>query len=156
MPVLAFLVILDAYLDVHVGTKPDYVPVSRLIKGLLAIVGFGVLVYACAGAFNDYQNLKSVETLRIIALAPLLSIAFIPFIYAMVLYSTYESVFTRIKFGHERSNDVERYARLKILMHHGLNLKRLREFHRQRAWDVTRIQTRDDVDNLFVNSSDHN
>lgn len=57
------------------------------------VIGIVILAITVSRAISNFQNLLSLDTFRSIALAPLLSLLFTPFVYVMVLISKYELVF---------------------------------------------------------------
>jgi hypothetical protein len=145
VPVLTFVAMLGAFADYD----KKYSAVSKLIKGLQVVVGFVILGIVVSRAISDLQNLKSLDTFRSIALAPVLCLLFSPFLYAVVLMSKYEQVFLRLNLGREKETKLRRYARRRILAHAGLSLKRLQQLLRNHAADIMRLETEADVDRLL-------
>jgi hypothetical protein len=146
VPAVTFIVILDSVSKL--GNK--YSAVARITEGLLALIGITILVLSAVKAISDYRNLLSFQSVRAFVLPFLLSILFIPFVYAMLLITTYELVFVRLRIGRTKDNALIRYAKRTIIGHIGLNLKQLNLFLKSRALDLIRIETRDDVDALFA------
>jgi len=145
VPLVTFIFILDA-----VARKDDkYAQVARFTGGLLAVIGLAVFAFAISKAIADYRNIVSLDTVRSVALAPILSLAFLPFIYILLLVSTYEQVFLRLNLGQGKAADVMRYARRRIMLRYGLHLKQLRAFLRGHALDLMLIRTTTDVDDLL-------
>ena len=136
-------------LDVVARTDEQYAQVARFTAGLLAIIGLAVFAFAISKAIADFRNLGRLDTVRSVALAPILSLAFSPFIYILLLVTTYELVFLRLRIGAEKASDVIGYARRRIMLRHGLRLNQLRAFLRRESLDLMRIRTRTDVDNLL-------
>lgn len=141
---VTFVILLDTF----ARTDDQYAQVARITGVLLVVTGFSFFAYAVSEAIGDYRTLRSLETLRSISLPPLLSITLAPFIYAVVLVSTYELVFLRLKLGPKKTTAVLRYARRRILLRFGLRVKILRAFLRLHALDLMSVQTVNDVDNL--------
>ena len=79
----------------------------------------------------------------------ILSIAFSPFIYVLLLLITYELVFRQMTIGPEKVPELESYARRRIWLSYGLRLKQLQAFSRDHAFDLRRMRTTTDVDNLL-------
>jgi len=150
MPVLTLIVIVDAV----AGSDKEYSAVAKVTKGALTVVGFVILAIIVYHAISDLQTLHSLNTVRSIALAPLLSVLFSPFLYVMVLISKYELVFLRLDFGMEKERGLKRYARRRILMHAGFSLKKLQLLLRNHAVDLIHIQTEADVDRLVQPRTD--
>lgn len=144
VPTVTFILLLDAF----AATDDKYGDVKKLTGCLTATIGIGILVFAATRAVGDWQNLGTLDTLRSIAFPPLMSIAFIPFVYTSMLIAAYENLFIRLNIGQDKPNDVKRYAKSRILKHCGLSLRKLRELSSQ-SFRLISVQTADDVDRLF-------
>lgn len=145
VPFVTFLVMIEA-----VASLDDKnASVARLMAFTLAVVGFAILGFAVSRAIGDYRNLGTMNTVRSIVFPPLMSIAFTPFVYVVVVLATYEIVFGRLALGRDKTADIIRYAKRRILLHHGLSLRRLRDFAKRPPFEIMQIQTTDDVDRLL-------
>jgi len=122
--------------------------VEKYAKAILGIFGIIIFIVSMKNAIGDIQNLNKADAWRNIALAPLLSVILSPFIYVLVLYASYELVFLRLNFGVDKAKKLKRYARYRILMYAGLNLRRLEYILKNHALDLMRLQTESDVDML--------
>lgn len=139
---LSSLAILDAYAD----TKKEFKALSKVLKWVQAILGMTILTSAVTRAWADWQNLESLDTLRSVALVPILSVSLLPFLYLLVLYAKYEVVFVRLDFGPPMSPGLKRYARKRILMHGGLHLGRLDNLLDGHMADLAFARTESEVD----------
>ena len=149
VPLLTFVAMIDAVASLDKKNAA----VAKLTKGVLTVVGFMILAVALGRAISDLQNLRRFDTVRSIALAPILSLSLSPFLYVMVLISKYELVFLRLNLGLEKGGKLKRYARRRIMLHAGLNLRRLQDLLRNRAADIMHIQAEADVDRLLERST---
>ncbi len=144
-PIITFVIVLGVFADSEEG----YAPVSKLMKAVQTLVGFAILSIVVTRAVSDLQNLANLDTARSIALVPVLSLLFSPFLRAAVVMSHYEQVFLRLNMGRDKDARLKRYARRRIFAHSGLSLKRLRYLIRNHAVDIMHIETEDDVDRLL-------
>lgn len=142
------IVTLIAVFDAVASTDKQYEVVAKLMKGLQAFIGFIIFAIVLKRAVADLQNLNSLDTIRSIVLAPCLSLLFFPFLYLMVLVSKYELVFLRLTSGPSKHPKLLRYARRSIVLHAGLNLRRVQCLLKNHAVDLMHIQTNADVDRL--------
>lgn len=145
VPFITILVMLDTV----ARADEKNAPVARLTGALLVVVATGILGFAVSGAIGDYRNLGTINTIRSILFPPLMSIAFAPFIYVVVIVSTYESIFLRLKFGRSKAPSVVRYARRRIFFHNGFSLRRLRGFAMRTRLEIMRIESTEDVDRIL-------
>lgn len=139
---LSFVAILGAVAD----TKKEFNAASKVLKGVQAILGMTILAAAVHRAWADWQNLESLDTLRSVALAPILTVSLLPFLYLLVLYAKYEIVFVRLDFGPPMPHGLKRYAHMRILMHAGLHLGRLENLLDGHMADLAFARTESEVD----------
>lgn len=145
VPLFTFI----AIIDVVASMNEKHAIIAKLAKGIQIVAGFVILAVAVTRAVEDFQNLKSLDTFRSIALAPLLSVLMFPFIYIMLVISRYEFVFIRLDFGGEKTRSLRRYARRQIMMHAGFSLKRLQHLLRNHMSDLMHIEKESDVDSFL-------
>ena len=145
IPVSAFVAGLDAFAQ----RKEEYADVAKLIKWTQAILGFVILALAISSAVADFSNLRSFDTARLILTPPLLSLLLVPFIYLLIVYATYERLFTNLKVGPEKDASVKSYAKRQLVINLQLDLRNIRAFLRGHGRKLIRVRTRSDVDTLF-------
>jgi len=141
---------------IHELARPieDHEDVSRFALNLQAFIGLCILGGASVRAVSDLTSLGSVATLRSVLLAPVLSLLFLPCLYALVLVSKYHEVFLRLGIGPEKEPSVKRYARRRILGYVRLSMKKLHLLLRDHSGDLVRSRTEDDVDRMLAELSD--
>ncbi|MCD6352889.1 MAG: hypothetical protein J7M06_01590 [Proteobacteria bacterium] len=145
VPLLTFI----AMIDVVASMNKEHAIVARITTAIQIFTGSVIIVVAINQAVSDFQNLKSLDALRSIALAPLMSVLMFPFIYIVLVVSKYELVFMRLDFGCEKTRGLKRYARCQIMMHAGLSLKRLQYLLRNHIVDLMHVQTESDVEGFL-------
>jgi len=79
-------------------TDKQYKIVEKLFTNILAFIGLFIIVYVSYRIFSDIEAFTSMDTLRDFYTPPLLSISFLPFMYAMMVYMRYEQAFARLSF----------------------------------------------------------
>lgn len=150
VPLLTLVAVLGAVAD----TKKEYLAVSKALKGVQAILGITILVAAASRAWADWQNLETLATLRSVALAPILSVSLLPFLYLIVLYAKYEIVFVRLDFSNTMPPGLKRYVRMRIFMHAGLHLGRLENLLDGHMADLAFSRTESEVDQTLLKAKD--
>jgi hypothetical protein len=145
IPVVTVIVLMDAF--ARLDEKHAFI--VRLTTGAQAAIGSAILLYVAWQAAFDYGTLWSLASARRILLAPLLSFSFAPLIYILLLYSTYELLFLRLRIGRDKPRDLQQYARRRLLAHLGLRLRSARAFLQSHSLDLMRIRSRDEVDALL-------
>ncbi len=145
IPFAAFLVILDVFARLNSA----HADVAKVTGALLSIAGLLIVGIAFYRAMVDYHNLGAIATIRSVLLAPVMSVAFSPFVYFIVLIATYESTFGWLNVGPTKTSEVIRYAKFQIIRHNKMSLRRLQSSAKHLQSQFTQIQTTNDVDRLF-------
>jgi hypothetical protein len=139
-----------AVLDVVARTDEHYTPVRKLILGIQVVIGATVLGFALKAAVADFQSLRTLETLRSMLLAPILSLAFAPFLYALLLTVAYENLFIRLRLGGPKSDQLARYAKRRLFQHLGLRLTRVQSFLQNHGQALMHARDPVDIDALLT------
>ncbi len=150
MPLIALIAMISEY----ASSYEEHASVAKLTQGIQVLFGFVILAYATVRALSDLSALGTMETLRSVALAPLLFTLFVPCLYLFMVVVKYEQVFVRLKLGAEKDPSVKRYARRCILAYVRLSMKKLHLLLRDHAGDLVRIRTEDDVDRIMERMKD--
>jgi hypothetical protein len=117
-----FLVLLGATLAIA-STRADLAPVSRLLNGVVAIIGWALLVYGAARVAADPGSFASVETARAFAIPLLLTLTFLPFVYALAVYANLDSIRAELRWILGDDIALYRYARRRVLLTTGVRLR---------------------------------
>lgn len=120
LPVLVLLGITQAYS----GLDKKNTQVTRFLTNILSIIGFIFLGFSIYKTIIFHDIFFSINTLKTFVLPIIQTILFLPFIYFLSLYITYESYFVRLDFMPEKKEKV-RLVRKLIKKRVKLNLNRL-------------------------------
>lgn len=88
------------------------------------------------------------QNLKTLILPPLLTVAFIPFVYLFALIITYETLFVRLSIFNKNNPDLIKFTKHKIILAYHLNLLELNRFAKESNQDLMKIKTREDVINM--------
>jgi hypothetical protein len=94
---------------------PDSELVKKLLDNTLGCFGLIILLFAIWQIIALRETIFTIQTLKNFILPTSLSIAFLPFIYALTVYSAYESVFGNLKVIIE-DKKLRRYAKWRALL----------------------------------------
>ncbi len=145
VPVLFFIFALLAV----ASRKKEYQPVTNILQFLLAFYGIFLLVYALVQVIGNFSNFATLYTVKDFLLSPLLTIAFLPFVYFLALYATYEELFTRVDiFLRDQNKELSRFVKRQIVRACLLNLKKLNKFSKDYAVRLMGVKNKADVTNL--------
>ncbi|MCF3935857.1 hypothetical protein L1787_20920 [Acuticoccus sp. M5D2P5] len=133
LPALGFLTLLITVGE-HQPDKPGIPRVLNLLRGLQMFAGFTILCFSYWLVSASITEFWSLNTLREFGLPLLLWLMFIPFIFLLAVYMTYEEAFISLQMRPKQA-PIARYARWRALLAFGWNIdgvKRLARDIRER------------------------
>ncbi|WP_394972602.1 hypothetical protein [uncultured Croceitalea sp.] len=95
LPILTSIGILTAFSE---GDE-KYYPVRRFLNNLSLLFSLFLIGYAIYRIIVNVKSFFSTETLYDFTISPLLTLLYIPFLFFLMIYSTYEQVLVRLKFS---------------------------------------------------------
>ncbi len=125
VPVTTILVALHTFS----GSKKEYKPVEALLGAVLALAGFGLIVYAGYSLVTDFWRFAKPSTLSDVTLPILLSLLFLPFLFVLSIYVNFETTFRRLEFT-IRDPALRRYAKRTSLFSFHFRSNLLRRWRR--------------------------
>lgn len=75
-----------------------YLQVKKLLNGIVISFGLFTLAYTAYMLATDFKELGQEKTFYDFVVPALLTVMYLPFVFAMMTYSTYETVFVRLQF----------------------------------------------------------
>ncbi len=142
VPVLFFIGALLAVSD----TKKEYKPVKTLLQILVAIYGISLIIFAIVQVIGDFKDFATLYNLKDFLLSPLLTVSFLPFVYFLALYATYESLFVRVDiFLRDQKKELIRFTKRQILCTCLFNLKKLNRLSKNCATQLMSVENKADV-----------
>lgn len=97
------------------GSEPKYQIVHKFLNVLLAFIGLSILAATLFMMAEDFRKVVSEDGIYDFAVPPLLTTAYAPFIVFMVVYSTYQTAFIRLRFS-IKNKPLQLYAKLSALI----------------------------------------
>jgi hypothetical protein len=77
---------------------PKFEPAKKLLSGILMVAGGWLFLSSLYMTLSDIPKVASLNTLREFGVPILLSLVFLPFLYAFLLLVTYENAFVRLQW----------------------------------------------------------
>jgi hypothetical protein len=131
------------------NTKKEYKPVKNVLQFLLAAYGMFLIIFAIVQAVSDLKGFATLYNLKDFLLAPLLTVSFLPFVYFLALYATYEALFTRVDiFLSDQNKELIRFTKRQILRVCLFNLKKLNRFSKNCTTQLMSIKDTSDIVSL--------
>ena len=120
LPVLVFLAMTQAVAEMDEKHKM----VSKFLQNVIAIAGLTIFSYSLYKTIVNFDDVLTFQNLVSFLLPSTITILFIPFVYFLALYSTYESYFIHLDFMTIKKDKVKEVKKL-ILRIANINLDKL-------------------------------
>lgn len=125
IPVFIFISLLKYYSEL----KPEHKTLIKPPTYILNFIGLAVFVFIIYRTALDYKNFFTLITLRNFLVPPILTILFLPLLYLIALFISYESLFVRINHIH-KDDDFMKPLKKEILKVANVNLNVLNSISR--------------------------
>ncbi len=110
------------------SSKPEYKQVESCLTRIFIVVGLLFLSYAIYNIIVDVHSFATINNFKEFLLPFVFTILFLPFIYMLALYLTYDLIFMRISFL-IKDKSLARYIRWKTVFSFHLKLNSLNKWH---------------------------
>jgi hypothetical protein len=120
IPLVTFLGMTMTY----ASFQPEHKKVERLLSYVLAVITFVVLAFSLAELASNPSSIGIFRSLRDLTLPLILTIGFLPYVYMVALYATYENISNRLRHS-THDEGIRRFAWRVIILHFHANLHRL-------------------------------
>ena len=126
-------------------TKKEYLLAKKVLSSVLSVFGLIFISYALIELTTSFKDFTTLQNLKDFLLTPILTITYLPFLYFLVLYSTYELLFVRIDLWIKKDKQLANYLKWQTLKKCSLNLNKLNTFSTHLNKQLMFIKTRSDV-----------
>ncbi len=145
VPILFFVVAMNALAE----TKQEYAQVKKFLDYVLSAIGVFFIIFALGKIIGDYQAFVESENLKSLVLPPILTTAFIPFLYFFALLMAYETLFMRLGFFIKNDSSLLHFTKVKIFKLCHFNLPKLNRFAKDSTTDLIRLNNRAHVTQMI-------
>lgn len=125
IPISAFLVMVQAYSE----RKSEYKIVTSTVTNALALMGITLTLYAGYKLATDFQSFAKRSTISDFMLPIVLATLYLPFLYALNLFVSYENAFVRIEIF-TKNAPLRRHTKLAVLTKLNFRTKLLKRWLR--------------------------
>lgn len=132
------------------STDENYRPVKRLADIILTVFGLSAVIFTASNIVSDFQGFASSDNLQAFLLPPLLTLAYLPFLYFAALLITYESLFLRVDILLKKDKALARFTKRRILAACHADLGKLGSFSREYTKELLKLNDRTDVLDLIA------
>ena len=139
LPVLVFLAMIQAVAEMDEKHKV----VSKFLQNVIALAGLSIFSYSLYKTVINFEAVLTFQNLVSFLLPSTITILFVPFVYFLALYSTYESYFIHLDFMTVKKDKVKETKKL-ILRIANINLDKLlrikKNFEKRVFYDDTNLK----------------
>jgi hypothetical protein len=123
VPVISFIVLLGTFAQGRKGHEL----VAKVLGGMTALIGWGLLAYAAWRLFSDLRGFATPENGREFAVPGLLSLLFLPFMYVLGVQNAYGEVSRALSFN-LKDEPAFSYAKRRLPLWFGLDVALMRRW----------------------------
>lgn len=145
IPTLTFISILAYYFAEMKKEDRNSKLVANFLKNVLAVLGFGFLIYGIYQLISNYNEFFTLSNLKSFLLPSIFTILFLPFIYYVVVYVKYERVFGNLRRYKFLSDKRKRKIRLAILRYANIGLYRIESANKIVLFNKKELQDETDI-----------
>jgi hypothetical protein len=120
LPILVFLAMTQAFAEMDEKHKM----VSKFLQNVIAVAGLLIFSYSLYKTIVNFDDVLTFQNLVSFLLPSTITVLFIPFVYFLALYSTYEIYFIHLDFMTVKKDKVKEVKKL-ILRIANINLDKL-------------------------------
>ncbi len=131
-----------ACLLVVAESKEEFKALRSPLNTLMAILGLGLLASAFRRAYLDFESFAQLATLVEFLLPIVLTMLFLPLLYLLAAWVSYESVFTRLHFFVDDPG-LRRFTKRRLFRRFGLNFRGLNRW--MKRFVSQRPRTREEI-----------
>ena len=118
---------------------------------IVGVIGLLLIYFVSKNLIADYESLFTINNFLSLLTPILLSLLFLPFLYLVTLYTTYENLFVRFEILLKQNPEFIKPLKRKVLVTNNFNLSKLRVVIENSRMKLTKVSTKNDIDNLFKN-----
>lgn len=125
--------------------KQENEKVIKLLNVTLSYIGLGIFLYVVYRLIKSPLELFSIKNLKSFLLAPLFTVAFIPFVFLIVAYSKYEQIYINLNRYKFLKKTRKSKIKLAIIRYGNLNLEYLDNAHNITIWRKAELQNEKNI-----------
>lgn len=151
VPILFVIVAMGAVAE----TEQEFMIVKKITDFILSAFGVSLIVVGLIKVLGDYQAFATSENLRAFILPPLLTFAYIPFLYLFALLMAYESLFVRMEIILKVDQRLGKSAKQKIFALCHFNLVKLNSFSKEFILEIVNLSDENNLLNIIKKVGNH-
>lgn len=144
IPFLSFMAISEIITD----QKEKYKSAANFFSNLNALAGLSILAYALYKVVENWNSFTSFSTLQTFILPILLTILYLPFLYLLVLYANYDTLFIRLEVGANKSDELKWEAKKTIFKNCLFSVNKTQRAKNMSIYNLMSIRSKSDLEEM--------
>lgn len=144
IPIVTFISLLSLFAEMK-KDYPNTKIVANFLKSVLAIIGFGILIYGIYELIINYADFFTLSNLKSFLLPPIFTIIFLPLIYFIVFYIKYERVFGNLRRYKFLTADRKKKIIISILKNTNINFNHIENANKIIIFRKRELQNETDI-----------
>lgn len=144
IPFVTFISLLSLVAEMK-NDDPNTKVVANILKGILTIIGFGILFYGIYQLLTNYTDFFTLSNLKSFLLPPFFTLLFLPLIYFTVLYIKYERAFMNLRRYKFLAEDRKKKIRISILRYANINFNYIENANKIILFNKRELQNESDI-----------
>jgi hypothetical protein len=148
VPIFVIISVFAAFASVY---NKDHL-ISKIFNRVIYIIGFGVVISSLYMMFIKPADIMQILQFKIFILPIIITLMFIPMLYLLLLFKTYEWYFTGWKTvlsTNMGKPEIYKSLRNKVLIRFNFNLYKFFDFYEKNRLEFFNLESQEDVDKLF-------
>lgn len=144
LPIIALIVICDT-----IATTKNIGFVAKITGIVLGLIGLSLFTYSLYRVLSDIHSIGNISTLKDFMMPVFFSTISIPYMYALKLYSEYQLLFLRLKFGQKRSRKLNFLIKIHLILFCNMQLKKIQIAKNMGNYNIMLISSKEDITDMI-------
>ena len=150
--VLVPLVIILVCMSAVAGTKKEWLPVKRIMDGILCLIGLYIIVHATFQIARNFTEFRTIDNLKSFLLPIVFTLIYLPFVYCVALTSEYEMLFLRLSYWLKDDKSLIKAAKKQAIICCLFSLNRLRRLSNKSIFTFMDVKDEADIQKVIHNA----
>jgi hypothetical protein len=144
VPVLFFI----SVMLVIPGKGTAYARARKVLNGFIVIIGLAMLIFALVHVFGDFTHFATIGNAKTFLLPPVLTFAFLPFMYCLTLWARYGTLFISVDIW-TRNKELASFIKWRLFSKCLLNLNKLNRVFKQCSVELMAAKNKPEVTDIM-------
>ena len=135
----------EYFMSIFPKQREKYLQVNKIFNFIVGVFVIIVIIYSIYNVFSDFKSFCTLENLKAFILPFLLLISFIPFLYFLALFISYDSFIKNIDLFLKQDEVMKKFIKKKVSASCNINLRKLNKFIKETYPKIIRINNKEEI-----------